>query len=59
MIGIEVSWTLAQWIDQVRSFGELSRQHGGEISAEEMELVLGGNAVRVMALEAPAGVVNA
>jgi predicted TIM-barrel fold metal-dependent hydrolase len=59
MIGIEVSWTLAQWIDQVRSFGELAKQHGGQITDEEMALVLGGNAVRVMGIEAPTSAATA
>jgi predicted TIM-barrel fold metal-dependent hydrolase len=51
MVGVEVSWTLKQWTDQVRMLGELSKQHGGEITDEELALVLGGNAVRVMGIE--------
>ncbi|MBS1878856.1 MAG: amidohydrolase [Actinobacteria bacterium] len=55
MIGIEVSWTLPEWADQVRGFGELAKQLGGDISAAELDLVMGGNAVRLMGIEAPAG----
>lgn len=55
MAGIEVSWTLPEWANQVWSFEELSKQLGGEISQEELELVMGGNAERLMALEPPVG----
>jgi hypothetical protein len=55
MAGIEVSWTLAEWANQVRSFGEIAKQLGGEISAAELALVMGGNAERLMALEPPVG----
>ncbi|MBN9622018.1 MAG: hypothetical protein J0H06_03540, partial [Actinobacteria bacterium] len=56
MAGIEVSWTLKEWADQVWSFKEISKQLGGEITQEELELVMGGNAARLMALETPVGV---
>jgi predicted TIM-barrel fold metal-dependent hydrolase len=55
MAGIEVSWTLKEWADQVWSFREISKQLGGEITQDELELVMGGNAARLMALEPPVG----
>jgi uncharacterized protein len=51
MAGIEVSWTLAEWANQIWSFEEISKQLGGEITEDELKLVMGGNAARLMALE--------
>jgi predicted TIM-barrel fold metal-dependent hydrolase len=59
MVGVEVSWTLKQWTDQLRMMSELSKQHGGEITEEELALVMGGNAIRVMGIETPKGTVAA
>jgi predicted TIM-barrel fold metal-dependent hydrolase len=51
MFGVEVSWTLREWTDQVRSFGELAKQHGGDIDDDELAGVLGLNAARLMRIE--------
>jgi len=51
--GIEVSWTLKEWVDQIRLFPELAKQHGGSLDDDELALLLGGNAVRVYKLEPP------
>jgi predicted TIM-barrel fold metal-dependent hydrolase len=51
--GIEVSWTLKQWLEQIKLFPELAKQHGSSLSDEELGLLLGGNAVRVYRLTAP------
>jgi uncharacterized protein len=53
MVGIEVSWTLEEWTNQLRMMHELSKQHGGEITREDLDLVMGGNAVRLIGIEAP------
>jgi predicted TIM-barrel fold metal-dependent hydrolase len=53
MGGIEVSWTLKEWVDQVRWFPELAKQHGSSLAPAELDLLLGGNAVRLYRLEAP------
>jgi uncharacterized protein len=55
MAGIEVSWTLKEWVDQIRWFPELAKQHGSSFSQEELDLLLGGNAMRVYRLDPPAG----
>jgi predicted TIM-barrel fold metal-dependent hydrolase len=52
--GIEVSWTLKEWIDQVRMFPELAKQHGSSLSDDELDLLLGGNAANLYRLDAPA-----
>jgi uncharacterized protein len=51
--GIEVSWTLKEWVDQIRMLPELAKQHGGRFSDTELDLLLGGNAMRVYKLERP------
>ncbi len=50
MGGIEVSWTLKQWVDQIKMFPELAKQHGSSLSEAELDLLLGENAVRVYQL---------
>ncbi len=54
MAGIEVSWTLREWIDQIRMFPELAKQHGSSLSQDEMDLLLGENAARIYRIEPPA-----
>jgi predicted TIM-barrel fold metal-dependent hydrolase len=56
MAGIEVSWTLKEWVDQIKQFPELAKQHGSSFSQEELDMVLGINASRVYGIEAPGGV---
>jgi hypothetical protein len=53
MGGIEVSCTLNKCVDQFRMFPELAKQHGSSLSQEELDLLLGGNAMRLYRLEAP------
>jgi len=50
MTNIEVSLTLKQWIDTVKSFPEWAKQLGHRIPDEEIGLALGGNAARVYRL---------
>lgn len=54
MAGIEVSWTLKEWVDQIRMFPELAKQHGSSFSHEELDMLLGLNAARIYAIERPA-----
>jgi predicted TIM-barrel fold metal-dependent hydrolase len=51
--GIEVSWTLKEWVDQIKLFPELAKQHGSSLTAEELDLLLGANAMRVYRLSLP------
>jgi predicted TIM-barrel fold metal-dependent hydrolase len=51
MAGIEVSWTLKEWVDQVKQFPELAKQHGSSFSREELDMVLGMNAARIYGID--------
>ena len=42
-----------EWVDQIRLFPELAKQHGGSLDDDELDLLLGGNAVRLYKLEPP------
>jgi predicted TIM-barrel fold metal-dependent hydrolase len=53
MAGIEVSWTLKQWVDQIKMFPELAKQHGSSLSEHELAMLLGENAMRVYRLQPP------
>jgi predicted TIM-barrel fold metal-dependent hydrolase len=53
MAGIEVSWSLKEWVDQIKLFPELAKQHGSSLSEEELALLLGGNAARLYKLTDP------
>ena len=53
MAGIEVSWTLKEWVDQVRLFPELAKQHGGRLDQDELDMLLGLNALRLYGLDPP------
>ena len=53
MAGIEVSWTLKEWVDQVRLFPELAKQHGSRLDQDELDMLLGLNALRLYGLEPP------
>jgi predicted TIM-barrel fold metal-dependent hydrolase len=46
MTNVEVSLTLKQWVDTVKMFPEWAKQRGYRLSADEIDLVLGGNAAR-------------
>jgi len=59
MAGIEVSWTLREWVEQIKLFPELAKQHGSALSQEELELLLGLNAARIYRIEQPAAVTAA
>jgi predicted TIM-barrel fold metal-dependent hydrolase len=50
MTNIEVSLTLKQWIDTIKMFPEWAKQLGSRITADEIDLALGGNASRVYRL---------
>lgn len=47
MGGIEVSLTLKEWVDVIKSLPEWAKQRGYRLSQEEIDLVLGGNAARL------------
>jgi hypothetical protein len=53
MAGIEVSWTLKQWVDQIKTFPELAKQRGSSLSEHELAMLLGENAMRVYRLQPP------
>jgi predicted TIM-barrel fold metal-dependent hydrolase len=57
MTNMEVSMTLKEWVDIVKTLPEWAKQKGSRLSQQEIDLVLGGNAVRVYKL--PAGSVKA
>jgi predicted TIM-barrel fold metal-dependent hydrolase len=50
--GIEVSWTLKEWVDQLRLFPELAKQHGSLLTQEELDRVMGLNAARLYQIHA-------
>ena len=56
MAGIEVSWTLKEWVDQIKLFPELAKQHGSALSQQELDRVLGLNAARIYKIDPPAAV---
>jgi predicted TIM-barrel fold metal-dependent hydrolase len=47
MAGIEVSLTLAQWVEQFRMLPEWAKQLGYRITTEEVDQILGENARRI------------
>jgi hypothetical protein len=49
---MEVSMTLKEWVDIVKMLPEWAKQKGSRLSQQEIDLVLGGNAVRVYKLPA-------
>ena len=55
MAGIEVSLTLAQWVEQFRMLPEWAKQLGYRITAEEVDQILGENARRIYHLPDHAG----
>jgi len=55
MAGIEVSLTLAQWVDQFRMLPEWAKQLGFRISQEELDMILGENTRRIYKLPEYAG----
>ena len=51
MAGIEVSLTLAEWVDQFRMSSEWAKQLGYRIHQNEIDLILGENARRIYRLD--------
>jgi len=47
---MEVSMTLKEWVDTVRMLPEWAKQLGHRLSRDEIDLVLGGNAMRIYKL---------
>jgi len=52
MTNMEVSMTLKEWVDIVKMLPEWAKQKGSRLSQQEIDLVLGGNAMRVYKLPA-------
>jgi predicted TIM-barrel fold metal-dependent hydrolase len=51
MTNIEVSLTLKEWVDVVKSLPEWAKQHAYRLSKQEIDLLLGGNAERLYRLD--------
>jgi predicted TIM-barrel fold metal-dependent hydrolase len=54
MTNVEVSITLKEWVDTVAMLPEWAKQLGYRLSQDEIDMVLGGNAMRVYKLPARA-----